>query len=136
MDIIASYYDILTAFDADRLRAILAPDLQFEGPIAGRARRRRGLRPGRRGVRRRRCAASRCSSRSGGGATAATLYDAELPGGTVRFAEFFTLADDCIQSLRLHYDATEYRAKLTPERQQRPPYFWPIAMWTARALRS
>lgn len=41
----------------------------------------------------------------------ATLYDAEMPGGTVRFAEFFQIAEGKIQSLRLLYDAHEYRAR-------------------------
>jgi len=45
------------------------------------------------------------------GATVATLYDAEMPGGTVRFAEFFHVEDGKIQTLRLLYDATEYRAR-------------------------
>jgi hypothetical protein len=42
---------------------------------------------------------------------AAALYDADMPGGTVRFAEFFEVAKDRIQSLRLVYDAIEYRAR-------------------------
>lgn len=46
-----------------------------------------------------------------GDGAAAVLYDAELPGGTVRFAEFFRIADGKIRSLRLHYDASEYRAR-------------------------
>ncbi len=42
---------------------------------------------------------------------AAALYDADLPGGTVRFAEFFGIEAGRIRSLRLLYDAAEYRAK-------------------------
>jgi hypothetical protein len=45
------------------------------------------------------------------GDEAAVLYDAELPGGTVRFAEFFQLDAGRIRSLRLLYDAAEYRAR-------------------------
>ena len=41
----------------------------------------------------------------------AALYDAQLPGGTVRFAEFFEVTDGRIHALRLHYDAAEFRAK-------------------------
>lgn len=41
----------------------------------------------------------------------AVLYDAEMPGGTVRFAEFFTFLDGVIQTLDLHYDGQEYIAK-------------------------
>lgn len=41
----------------------------------------------------------------------AVLYDAELPGGTVRFAEFFTFADGRISGLQLQYDGADYVAK-------------------------
>lgn len=41
----------------------------------------------------------------------AVLYDAAMPGGTVRFSEFFTFDDDVIASLNLHYDGQEYLAK-------------------------
>lgn len=41
----------------------------------------------------------------------AVLYDAEMPGGTVRFAEFFTFRDDVIDTLDLHYDGQDYIAK-------------------------
>lgn len=41
----------------------------------------------------------------------AVLYDAELPGGTVRFAEFFTFDAGRIASLNLHYDGPDYLAK-------------------------
>ena len=41
----------------------------------------------------------------------AVLYDATMPGGVVRFAEFFTISDGVIATLRLHYDGQEYLAK-------------------------
>lgn len=41
----------------------------------------------------------------------AVLYDAEMPGGTVRFAEFFTFDNGRIATLRLHYDGQDYIAK-------------------------
>ena len=41
----------------------------------------------------------------------AVLYDAEMPGGTVRFAEFFTLRSGVIATLDLHYDGQDYIAK-------------------------
>ncbi|MCC9175888.1 hypothetical protein [Arthrobacter sp. zg-Y179] len=41
----------------------------------------------------------------------AVLYDAELPAGPVRFAEFFTFEDGVIDSLNLHYDGADYIAK-------------------------
>lgn len=41
----------------------------------------------------------------------AVLYDAEMPGGTVRFAEFFTFRDGLINTLNLLYDGQDYLAK-------------------------
>jgi hypothetical protein len=41
----------------------------------------------------------------------AVLYDAQMPGGTVRFAEFFTFRDGVIDTLDLHYDGQDYIAK-------------------------
>src|SRR3954451_14498074 len=105
MHVIDTYYDILAAFDAERLRAIVADDLRFEGPIAGR---RVGAAEFIEGAARF-AAAARSLTLLQREPTAA-LYDAELPGGTVRFAEFFRVADDRIQALTLLYDAEAYRA--------------------------
>ena len=44
------------------------------------------------------------------GRPGAVLYDADLPQGTMRFAEFFQVADGRIQSIKLLYDATQYVA--------------------------
>jgi hypothetical protein len=41
----------------------------------------------------------------------AVLYDAALPGGIVRFAEFFTFDDATIDTLTLHYDGQDYLSK-------------------------
>lgn len=41
----------------------------------------------------------------------AVLYDATMPGGVVRLAEFFTFQDGVISTLHLHYDGTDYIAK-------------------------
>jgi hypothetical protein len=41
----------------------------------------------------------------------AVLYDAGLPGGDVRFAEFFTLTAGRIDTLHLHYDGPDYIRK-------------------------
>ncbi len=43
------------------------------------------------------------------GPGAALLYDAELPAGRVRFAEFLEIPDGCISSIRLLYDPIRYR---------------------------
>lgn len=44
-------------------------------------------------------------------AGSAVLYDAEMPGGTVRFAEFFTFEDGKIATLHLHYGGQDYITK-------------------------
>ncbi len=41
----------------------------------------------------------------------AVLYDATLPGGTVRFSEFFTMTNGRIDTLNLQYDGPDYLAK-------------------------
>jgi len=112
--VVQTYYDILTGgiatYDPARLGAILAAELVFEGPIAGHV---VGAEPFSKGV-----AGFIETVRSldivhqlYAGDMAATLYDAEMPGGTVRFAEFFHIEDGKIQTLRLLYDAAEYRAR-------------------------
>lgn len=45
------------------------------------------------------------------GQGSAVLYDAQLPGGLVRFAEFFTFDDGRIATLDLHYDGRDYLDK-------------------------
>ncbi|MGO2111810.1 MAG: hypothetical protein ACTH31_09370 [Pseudoclavibacter sp.] len=40
----------------------------------------------------------------------AVLYEAKMQSGVVTFAEFFTLVDGRIDTLRLHYDEAAYRA--------------------------
>ena len=40
----------------------------------------------------------------------AVLYDADMPGGSVRFAEFFTFRNGVIDTLDLHYDGPAYLA--------------------------
>lgn len=110
-----TYYEVLSGgADAyqggERLRPILTPDLAFEGPIAGRVTGAERFLRGAAGFVQ---VAERITmlQRVHTGAGAAALYDAELPGGTVRFAEFFEVEGGRIRSLRLLYDAMEYRAK-------------------------
>jgi hypothetical protein len=108
MDIIDTYYEILADFDGERLRAILAPDLIFEGPIAGRRAGADAFLAGAAGF----AAALReltMLQREG----ASALYDAQLTGGTVRFAEFFRVADDRIHAITLVYDPASYRAAIS-----------------------
>lgn len=115
-EVLQDYYRVLTSGpesfgDGSELRTLLSDDLDFTGSLAGH-------RPGApdaflRGV-------------AGFIATAgniaivqevhdndgsAVLYDATMPGGTVRFAEFFRIRDGRIAVLNLHYDGKDYLAK-------------------------
>ncbi len=115
-DVLQRYYRVLTAGaeafgDGRSLRPLLSDDLDFTGSLAGH-------RPGApegfiRGV-----AGFIATVRSidvirevHDEHGSAVLYDAELPGGFVRFAEFFTLRDGVIDTLQLHYDGPDYLAK-------------------------
>lgn len=112
--VVQRYYAVLSpgtaVFDPAELRAILAPDLDFEGPIAGHRVGAEGFIKGVCGfaetVRGLDMVQQLCD-----GDQAAALYDAELPGGSVRFAEFFRVSEGKIRSLRLLYDAAQYRAR-------------------------
>jgi ketosteroid isomerase-like protein len=113
--IVQAYYDTLTggiaSFDeGQRLRTILASDFVFEGPIAGRAvgaeRFIRGVAGFIETVR-----TVNMLRQLHAEHMAAALYEAEMPGATVRFAEFFQIADGKIQSIELVYDPAEYRAR-------------------------
>lgn len=113
-DLVPAYYDTIArgtgTFDQERLRGILAPDLSFEGPLAGTV---SGAEPFIVGV------SGFVATMTGmavlhrvaSGDEVASLYDAAMPGGTVRFAEFFGISGDRIRSLRLLYDAGDYIAK-------------------------
>ncbi|WP_067478975.1 nuclear transport factor 2 family protein [Actinomadura hibisca] len=113
--VIQAYYRILTGGaenygDGHELAPLLADDLDFEGPIAGRVTGAARFRQGVRGF-----------IANVGGIDliqevhdpdgTAVLYDAHLPKGVVRFTEFFTLADGRIQRLRVQYDPADYLAK-------------------------
>ena len=109
-DYYASWQDGIASFDEPRLRDILAPDMLFEGPIAGTrtgvdsfmgglrafVQSMRGLRM-----------IQLVESADGG----AALYDCDLgsSSGTLRFAEFLGVAHGRITSIRLVYDPAEFR---------------------------
>lgn len=115
MDLVQQYYDSwkdgIASFDRDRLTRILADEFDFEGPIAGK---RRGPAEGFIGGLQRFVEGLQrpieILQQVQVDGQAAVLYDAELPGGVMRFAEFFEVKDGRIQSDRLLYDATQYRA--------------------------
>lgn len=108
------YYDTprggTATFDPERLGGILATDLAFEGPIAGSV---TGAEYFISGVSAfvETMTGMTMLHRVASGDEVAALYDAELPGGTVRFAELFRFEGDRIRSLRLLYDAGDYTAK-------------------------
>lgn len=114
--VLQEYYRILTAGpdaygEGQSLRALLSSHLDFTGSLAGHhLDATDGFLHGVAGfistVRR---IGVICEVHGAQGS--AVLYDAELPGGTVRFAEFFTFRDGVIDTLNLHYDGQDYIAK-------------------------
>ena len=109
---IETYYEILQSgaegFSPERLRAILAPDLVFEGPTS--TGHRVGAEPFCKGVVGFVTALRHLEMRQllAMPGQAATLYDAELPGGMCRFAEFFEVDAGVITTLRLLFDPKRY----------------------------
>ena len=114
--VLQDYYRILTAgADAygqgEELRPLLSPHLDFTGALAGhRPDSTEGFLHG----------VSGFIATVGGidivhevhdAHGSAVLYDAQMPEGTVRFAEFFGLRDGVIDTLALHYDGPDYLAK-------------------------
>jgi ketosteroid isomerase-like protein len=113
-EVIDGYYDSwrsgIASFDGARLGAILAEDLDFEGPIAGKRRGAAGFIGGLTRFVEGLQAPIRILQKVDAGDGAAVIYDADLPGGSMRFAEFFQVADGRIQAIKLLYDAAQYRA--------------------------
>jgi ketosteroid isomerase-like protein len=109
-DYYASWKEGISTFDEARVRGVLAENLDFEGPIAGKRQGAAGFVGGLRrfveGLR----APIRILQDIKSGDQAAVLYDADLPEGTMRFAEFFQVSGGRIQSIKLLYDAAQYRA--------------------------
>ena len=108
------YYSILTGgadayLDGRDLLPLLTDDFVFDGPIAGRVvggeRFAHGVRGFIETVREITILQAVVTP-----VGAAVLYDAELPEGNVRFADFFDFDGEKIRELRIHYAAAEYRA--------------------------
>jgi ketosteroid isomerase-like protein len=118
LDPVREYYDSwkdgIEAYDESRVRAILAPDLVFEGPTGAR---RVGAEAFLKGlldfIRLRRSV--RMVEQLPAAGAAAALYECEMgPENTpMRFAEFFKVEGGKITELRLLFDASQYRT-LTP----------------------
>jgi hypothetical protein len=112
--IVDAYYASWTrgpdSFDEARLRAILAPDLDFTGTLAGHRVGADGFLRGVAGVGEV-VRSFRLVQRIEQGNQVAVLYDCELtrPAGVCRFAEFFRVDDGRIKSINLVYDGTEWR---------------------------
>lgn len=115
-DVLRQYYAVLTAGpdalgDGESLRALLSDHLDFTGSLAGHRpdstegfiRGATGFISTVRGI----TVVREVHDQRG----SAVLYDAEMPGGAVRFAEFFTVRDGLIETLDLHYDGQDYIAK-------------------------
>jgi len=106
----ASWRQGISSFDDARLRGVLAEDLDFEGPIAGKRRGAAGFVGGLERFVEGLQAPIQVLQHVDSGDQAAVLYDADLPQGTMRFAEFFRVGEGRIQSIKLLYDAAQYRA--------------------------
>lgn len=114
-EVLRDYYDVLTGGiekygDGAELAPLLTGDLVFEGPIAGMEAGAELFLLGVRGfiANVERIDLVQELVTPGG---AATLYDAHLPKGVTRLAEFFTFEDGKIARLRLQYDPADYLAK-------------------------
>jgi hypothetical protein len=113
-ELVDAYYDSwrngIASLDGTRLGEILAVDLDFEGPIAGKRRGATGFVGGLtrfvEGLQAPINMLQLVDCATGG----AALYDATLPEGTMRIAEFFEVAGGRIQAVRLVYDAAQYQA--------------------------
>ncbi|MGR6919167.1 nuclear transport factor 2 family protein [[Actinomadura] parvosata] len=112
--LLKSYYRVLTGgienYDEGReLTPLLADDLEFEGPLAGHV---TGAARFRQGVKGFVATVGKIEmiQEVHGSEGSAVLYDAHLPKGIVRLAEFFSFADGKIQRLRLQYDPAAYLA--------------------------
>jgi hypothetical protein len=109
-DYYSSWRDGISAFEEAHVRDVLDENLDFEGPIAGKRQGSAGFIGGLKrfveGLR----GPIQILQRIDSGNQGAVLYDAELPEGKMRFAEFFQVGDGRIQSIKLLYDAQQYRA--------------------------
>jgi hypothetical protein len=113
-DLIGGYYESwrngMSSFDEPRLKGILVENLDFEGPIAGKRQGAAGFIGGLKRFVEGLQAPIHMLQQVGSDDQAAALYDADLPNGTMRFAEFFHVDGGRIQAIILVYDAAQYRA--------------------------
>ena len=105
-----SWQNGIATFDKEKLPEILAEDLDFEGSIAGKRRGAAGFILGLQRFVEGLKPPINVQQRVEAGDMVAVLYDAEIPGGSMRFAEFFRVEAGRIASIKLLYDAAQYRA--------------------------
>ncbi|TMD18380.1 MAG: nuclear transport factor 2 family protein [Chloroflexi bacterium] len=105
-----SWQNGIATFDKERLTEILAEDLDFEGSIAGKRRGAAGFIIGLQRFVEGLKSPIQVQQQVEADDLAAVLYDAEIPGGSMRFAEFFRVEHGRIASIKLLYDAAQYRA--------------------------
>ena len=117
-EVARAYYDSWKGgrghFDAPRLRGILAPDLVFDGPLAGHRVGAEGFLKGLADFAQS-VTSLRLVSVVRDGQQAAYLYDCDLTGrpAPVRFAEFLRIGDGLIQSITLLYDKGDFLATVS-----------------------
>ncbi len=105
-----SWQNGISSFNAASLQEMLAEDLDFEASIAGKRRGGAGFIAGLQRFVEGLKAPISVQQRVEAADLAAVLYDAEIPGGSMRFAEFFRIEGGRIASLKLLYNAAQYRA--------------------------
>jgi len=105
-----SWQNGIATFDKERLSEILAEDLDFEGSIAGKRRGAAGFLVGLQRFVEVLKTPIQIRQQVEAGDQAAVLYEAELPAGSMRFAEFFRVEGGRIASIQLLYDPAQYRA--------------------------
>lgn len=105
-----SWQNGIATFDRERLGEILAGDLDFEGSIAGKRRGAAGFILGLQRFVEGLKPPIHVQQQVEAGGLAAVLYDAEIPGGSMRFAEFFRVEGGRIAAIKLLYDVSQYRA--------------------------
>jgi len=105
-----SWQNGIATFDKERLSEILAEDLDFEGSIAGKRRGAAGFLVGLQRFVEVLKTPIQIRQQVAAADQAAVLYEAELPAGSMRFAEFFRVEGGRIASIQLLYDPAQYRA--------------------------